>query len=248
MIVQIRDDGLTLVRQHDHGLASGAFAHSWIGLGGDERLPLDLVLASAMHDFAWSAADELPRLRPGADLPEDFETYPTDEKYSLYETGLDEVEWISPYSALLGSLHYATFAAERGREEFLAREVARRTRIREELHLGPSEDAKIDMHRAFVRLFDNLSLFLCLRSPEVRNQPAWLAPERIGVTPDGTPFALQWLDSGRLRVVPFPFAAALDVEIPARRLPQGPFSSNGALVAAWEAASRDPLRFQIVPA
>jgi hypothetical protein len=246
MIVQVRDDGLTLLRQHDHGIASGVFALAWVGFGREERLPFDLVLASALHDFAWSGADERPRLRPSGGLPEDFETYPTDEKYSFYETGLDGVEIIAPYSALLGSLHYAAFAAERGRDDFLARETARRARIRTDLGLGPSHDATIETHRAFVRLFDNLSLFVCLRAPGVRNQPDWLAPERVGSAPDGTAFTLEWTDPARLRFDPFPFAAPFAVQIPARRLPAGPFRSDTDLHATWDAAPPTTLDIEIV--
>ena len=248
MIVQVRDDELVLIRQHDHGIASGVFAHEWIGLDGNGRAPFDVVLAAALHDFAWLEVDERPHFDAERRAPLDFERHPTGPKYAFYERGLDAVERISPYSALLGSLHYAAFAMDRGIPGFLQRESARRERLRASLELGPPHDAVIELDRALVRLFDNLSLFVCLRSPDVRNQPAWLAPEVVGVDPGGNSFALRWVESTVLAVDPFPFGRAFPLGIPARHLPPGPYDTPHSLDEAWEAGRHSTLVVEIVPA
>lgn len=251
MIVQTRSRALRLIRQHDHALASGGLAHEWTGLdrGGDRApLSLDAVLAVALHDFAWSRTDRLPRLDPDTGSALGFEEHPKEERVAFYSAGLDEAERIHPYSALLGSLHYGGFVAARAYPAFTAGERARQARLRGELSLGPEADARIESDRLHLRLFDNLSLFVCLTNPSSRKPPAWLAPERVGVTPDGERIRLRWKDDGILLVDPFPFRAPVELRVPCRDLPATRFESEEDLRAAWKTAPATAHRVTLCPA
>jgi len=114
---------------------------------------------------------------------------------------------------------------------------------------------------AWLKLFDTLSLLLCLTGPgtPAGEMPAWLrgrsldppagAPGRAGGgEPDGRgAIRLEWAAPGEARFSPFPFTAPFRASVPARRLPRRRYRDPDALRHAWEVADRTPLRLRIGP-
>ncbi len=253
MLVQHRPDGsLRLIRQHDHALASGELAAGWVGVEREPApLSFELILSTALHDVAWRRLDDPPRLDPDTSLPLAFHDFPVPEKVRAYREGLDRVGEIHPYAGLLGSLHYASFPDVAGEEGFQSHERERRRRLRRELALGPEDEGHVERDLAFLRLFDALSIFLCLtpRSADPEVHPSWVEGGRHAETPDGHTIHLTWMDDSVVHVDPFPFRDTLELRLPYRRL-RGTFESQAELETAWEGASdavwwievREPLR------
>lgn len=240
MLVQFRSDGpLRLFRQHDHALLSGELAANWCGVGRDsEALPFDLILATALHDLAWRELDRAPLYDPDRSAPFAFHGYPLGRKLEAYRRGLDELAALHPYGALLTSLHYTSFPVVAEESDFQRSERDRRDSLVEALDLGEESRARLDRHVAFLRLFDNLSIFICLTPPSASldGQPAWVERCRHLETPDGDLIHLTWVSDDVLHADPFPFRLAIEVRLPYRELEGAPFESAEALKEAWATA------------
>ncbi|MFQ5689744.1 MAG: DUF3891 family protein [Gemmatimonadota bacterium] len=237
MLVQIRRDGhLRFIRQHEHALLSGQLAAAWCGPGREaEPLPFEVVFAVALHDLSWRKLDATPRVDPALGRPPSFYEIPLDERLAAYSAGLDEVERIHPYAALLASLHYASFPELRAVDPFQSGERERRDRLRRALDLGPEDEGRVQHHLAFLRLFDNLSLFLCLTPPAAACEelPDWVDACRHSSAPDGATIHLTWVGDEVVHVDPFPFRAPLAAGVRYRELEAEVCGDEPALRAAW---------------
>lgn len=254
MLVQQRADGrLRLFRQHHHALVSGELAAAWVGPAREAApLPFGLILASAMHDLAWIPLDARPRLDPETGLPVSFHRFPVREKVRAYGRGLDRLCALHPYAGLLGSLHYASFPDVAGEEAFQAAERDRRRRLRRALELGTRDEPRVERDLAFLRLFDGLSIFLCLAPPSADGEarPGWVEAARHAEVPEGGTVHFTWVDDEVVHADPFPFRDRLELRLPYRELEPGPFGGQEELERAWETASetawwlevREPLR------
>lgn len=259
MLLQVRANGLRVIAQHDHGLAAGRLAHAWRGvpvraegsgaaeggLGpgargapGAEPLPFELVLAVALHDFGWRAADAVPRFDPASGRPYDFVSYPLHRKVDLYVRAIDELEGVDLYVALLVSLHYTTFAGTADVASFQADQARRRERLKRALGLGPEDEARVHAHLRYLKLFDNLSLFMCLTPPpaEAVAQPPWVNASMLADVPHGPPLRPHWRDADHLVLEPFPFEAPIPLRIPCRDLDAPSYPDARALELAWSRA------------
>lgn len=200
-----------------------------------------MVTAAAMHDCGWREADEELWLREDGRL-HDFTTYPLAERLLLYRTGVDMVEAKDAYAALLCSLHYAGFVqgirglsgdeAEQVRC-YLAKEARRRRRLADRLSGSATlvdmfPDGRLDVwtmhHFTLLRLWDLLSLLLCMTRPG--SSPDTWGPWfgqgeiRMPVEPGRhQPVHVRWEETGRLLLDPFPFSEPFCVHMPYRRLP-----------------------------
>ncbi|MGH7541675.1 MAG: DUF3891 family protein, partial [Gemmatimonadota bacterium] len=277
MLVQHRRDGcLRLFRQHDHALAAGRLAFAWVGLDRDPRpLAFEVVLATALHDLAWRALDRAPRRDPATRRPFAFDEYPLADKLEAYRDGLDAMEGVHLYTALLGSLHYTTFPDVRGSalpisREFLASEQERCARLRLRLGYAGARDegiervrveeapdtpggevgAVLDRELDYLRLFDRLSLYLCLTPPSAVSdaQPDWIDRLRHLETPDGRLLHLTWMEDDVLHVDPFPFREPVELCVPYRDLLADSFPDDEALATAWRRARDEDWWVSVRPA
>lgn len=264
MLVQVRHDGrLRLLRQHDHAMLAGHLAAAWVGTGRNPA-PLDfgLVMAVALHDVAWVELDESPDLDLSAGRPYPFHALPNERKLPAYRGGLDRLERLHPYGALLGSLHYVSFVEDQFAEEaeeqggaeetesFVESEARRREALHRRLGLEGEEDrGPVRRDLETLQMFDRLSLFICLAPPSAAEdaQPPWLGAARDLETPDGDSLRLDWRDDEVLHVHPFPFREALDLRLPYRELPPGPYGDREELLRSWKAASEEWWGFSVRP-
>lgn len=241
MLVQKRADGLRLIRQNDHALLAGRLATEWVGFEPQpDPLPFRATLAIALHDLAWARVDREPELAPTG-LPYAFDTVDDPYRLPLYAAGLDELERIDPYAALMASRHYLRFLPID--PEFAPAEEARQKRLQKTLGASVGES---DQLQYLLRHLDFLSLFLCLTDPAAIDPAKWLEPEFVGQAPGGT-YQLAWADDQTVTANPFPFRRSLSLEWPIRDLPAGPFSSQEALDAAWAAAPPRSRRVRLEP-
>lgn len=238
---------LRMIAQHEHALLSGELARAWVGVDGREPLSFGCILATTLHDLAWLEADR----RIAEDdtcfdaergLPHDFMTFPSAPKLAMYASGLDAVEQLDGWSALLGSLHYSGFGHEAG---FTEGERARRARLAERVAHGQDE-ARAARELRLLQWFDWLSLALCLSAPGSRSVlPAWL---RAPLIFDEVEYRLHWRSEDHVEVAPWPFASSVverhvvvrDVPLP----PGGRFADRASFAAACALAPQTvwPLR------
>ncbi|GJM44254.1 MAG: hypothetical protein DHS20C21_10960 [Gemmatimonadota bacterium] len=224
---------------------AGRLAAEWIGLGETpEPLPFRFVLAAALHDLAWADADREARWDESASGPFAFGTVNDDYREPLYRAGIDTLESIDDYAALLKSLHYARFLPDR--PAFVSFEEARRARILDRLPAAHADPATIERHRSLLIFFDFLSLFCLLTGPGAVEPAEWLTADRVGRTPSGESFSLRWQGPAELRLAPFPFARSFRLAVPARHLPLT-FGTEADLAAAWASAPAATVEVRLGP-
>ncbi|HMB71739.1 MAG TPA: DUF3891 family protein, partial [bacterium] len=197
MLLRRTRSGLRLVRQCDHALVAGRLAAEWIGPGPEpEPFPFRFVLAVALHDLPWATADREPRWNAAAREPFAFDTVDDDYREPLYRNGLDALETVDDYAALLASRHFGRFLPDR--TGFSRGEIARRERIAARLS-PPVDERALERHRAWLGFFDFLSLFCLLTGPDAVAAAGWLDPRSVGTLPEGDPVTLEWVTPGTLR-------------------------------------------------
>lgn len=246
VIVQWREGGLRLIRQHDHGLVSGDLAHAWMEAEGAPPVSPILVTATALHDLSWRPADEVPSWNPATLRPHDFQDYPADDKFSDVQDGLVLIEEVDAYAALLVSLHYATFPG--APEWFVEGEEDRRDRLGDEIGVAIPADDAIEDDLELLRLFDALSLYLCLTGPGTlpSGRPKWLG-DQFSVNGWDDLLSARWAGPSALALDPWPFGSApVTTEVPYRDLARTSFDSEEQLVQAWNAADERIWRVTLV--
>jgi hypothetical protein len=235
LIQRKRAGGLRLIEQHAHGLICGPMAQSWRGPGaGAGPPPFEATVAIGLHDYAWREADARPEWNPATGLPHDFLDYPHERRLELYQRGIDALEAIHPYVAELVSRHYTSFELMARHAEYQADEAARRKRLAARRPPALAEPEREAHDVALLKLFDTLSLYVCLAAPSARPEtlPSWLEPGGWARFPDGATFSLEWRGDDTLSVDPFPWAAPLVLTLPWRDLDAERFGDQAALDAA----------------
>jgi hypothetical protein len=244
VLVRHLENSVHLIRQNDHALLAGRLAQEWIGAGG-ESPPFDVTLGVALHDLAWADADREPRFDPESGGIVSFTGWTDEDREPLQTAGLDLLERISPFAALLGSLHYSRFLDPEEFPRFAAQERERRARLREQLGIEPDSPA-VERARLLLRHLDYVSLFLCLTGPTTTGAPDWLTPELVGVAPDGRRYELRWSTEDTVHCAPFPFRRPFVVSVPYRKV-FPPFTSEAELATAWRAAEPRLLELKVLP-
>ena len=208
MLIQHRDHVFRLIPQHEHALLAGALAFAWRTADG-EGLPARTALAAALHDVVWIEEDRLPRLDAATGAPHDFATIPPETKRAFVERGVRSLAAVEPAVAELIADHHHALAA--------------------------GTPVKTTSPLAWVRFFDNLSLFVCLTPPGTSSNPPWLSVRTL-VPPVGPPVSLSWSQPDALSIGPYPFGAPFRTSLPFRDLPRRRFESQESLGRAWEEA------------
>ena len=241
MLVQELDDRLRLIRQQDHAQLSGALAHAWRDRDG-EPLPYRLVWATGVHDAAWTRLDRRPIRDSGSGRPYDFHRLPLSRKLGPYRRGIGRVAELDAYAGLQVSRHYCSFlnadSGDDGVETFLDSERGRRAELLGRLPRRRRGDALLDRELEYLKLFDTLSLYVCLTGPgvEPETRPEWLVPSDQVETPSGHRIGLSWRSEGELILDPAPVVSPeLELRIPYRELPAC-HASQEELEASWREA------------
>ncbi|QJC51617.1 DUF3891 family protein [Paenibacillus albicereus] len=233
MIVRDGGDSFVLIRQHDHAAVSEQLARAL----APELLPPDslragVVYAAAQHDRGWIELDETPIWNDAAGRPYAFEDYPLLPKIAYYRRGIDEVEAVSPYSALLCSLFYqAFFESLEGEacEAFRSAEQVRQRRLMMNLRADP-ERTRLDLLR--LQLLDSLSLYVCLNEPGAagRDEHPWYRegfPAADGLLPHGRRLRASWIDEQRLLLSEKALLGETKVELRLKRVPKARIAAVG---------------------
>lgn len=261
MLVQELDGRLRLIRQQDHAQLAGALAHAWrappdggesapgSGAGG-EPLPYRVVWATGVHDAGWTGLDRRPVLDPGAGRPYDFHRLPLERKLGPYRGGIERISDLDSYAGLQVSRHYCSFldgaSGDEDVEAFLEGERERRAELLGRLPRRLRGDDLLERELGYLKLFDTLSLYVCLTGPGVsaETRPEWLVPGDEVETPSGRRVELSWRSEDELVLDPAPPRSDLELRVPYREVPAF-HGSQEALEESWREARTEHLEVRV---
>lgn len=213
MIIQDRKSHYRCITQHHHGIISGELALAWRDPQTGRGVRTEVIEATYLHDVLWVPMDA--RLRFDGDRPLDFLSFPEPEKLEYYAAGIALVTRQDPYVGLLHAMHFGEFVSRDKHPDFRA---AIDTHIQDaRARLTDRTLQQVDEDLAALRLFDVISLLLCMTMPGgTRQPPPWLAPSphltRRGVE-------ARW-EGDALTLSPPCFDAPLRVGVPHRDIPR----------------------------
>ena len=110
MIIREREHEFIMIKQYDHACLAGKIAAQVNKNLFKTTDYLDEVIkAASEHDRGWVGLDETPIWNDEENIPYSFQDYPPELKLAFYKKGIDEIETVSPYAALLCSFHFSSF-------------------------------------------------------------------------------------------------------------------------------------------
>ncbi len=222
MIVVEEGDSIVLITQPDHA----RFAAELLALWQTEGFPehprrKELLFAIREHDNGWREADAAPRVDQASGRPHDFMSFPLASRLEVWVRGSARYRVDHPYSTLVITKHalelHTDLRHESGWEELMESLEEHQAELLDQCGLQESE---LEVDYRFLAVGDALSLTACNR---------WTSlTERRG---------FQWrFEEDVLYLAPFPLAGSTSFRIPARRIPNRPYSGDADLGSELAAA------------
>jgi hypothetical protein len=262
-----------LICQHDHAQLAGKLVFHVGNNAFAPPSPLaSIALGVAEHDCGWRELDEQPVLNAKG-LPSHVFEINHAIALAAWSDSVARVAQLDPYAGLLVSLHAMSLAVHAAVhlpnqtndssrhdhfkiQQFLHRQIELQESLRKKLQMrvdlplrgGLAETGRSDEEDLLqanfhlLQLLDQISLVLCFDRlvfdrvdkviPRPRAQPITVRMER--------------LETGVLGLRPWPFdLEKIELRIPARRLPAGPYRSPEELMAAFVAAKPQALDLRL---
>ncbi|PFG03558.1 DUF3891 family protein [Bacillus sp. es.034] len=225
MIIRETDDSFIMIKQHDHAFVSGeTIKHINRNLLISDQFFDDFVYASHQHDRSWIGLDDTPIWNDGKQIPFTFSDYPLLPKLAFYQIGLNEIEEVNLYAALLCSLHFCSFF-DKSKDpdclQFLRDEANRQQKIRN--HLPKIDEELLTQHFQLLQLSDNLSLYFCLNEPgvEKENEHLWFKDgfkNTEGFHSGNQRLKTRWVNEHEVTFDDFPFETDFQVTLPYKKV------------------------------
>ncbi|MBN8192109.1 DUF3891 family protein [Bacillus sp. NTK074B] len=221
MIIRETKDSFLMIKQHDHAYVSGeTIKHVNKNLLKADDLFDDVVYAAHQHDRSWIGLDHTPIWNDEKQIPFTFSDYPLLPKLAFYKMGVDEIEAINLYAALLCSLHFCSFFAKSKDPhclQFLQDEASRQKTIRK--HLPELDEELLIQHFQLLQLSDNLSLYFCLNEPglEKENEHPWFKDgfkNTEGFHSGNQKLKARWVNEHEVTLEDYPFETDFQVTLP----------------------------------
>jgi hypothetical protein len=240
MILHPYGNGLVAFSQSAHAFLAFQLAEHWGNRLTPRPSPRAEVLAAVLlHDAGWDGCEEPPRLAADG-RPLAFDTLPSEERETVWESGVERAGLRGRYVAYLVSHHVsalATLNPENVHADFLARQDALRTHLRDDLALDPRYAAALaaghdEVNRAVVRLADAIAVYLASGGEGTARLPG--LPRRGG----SSPLVLSEVSERTYRLRPWPLVGnRLAVSAEGRMLPARSFPDAASLATAWQEAT-----------
>lgn len=232
MIIRERSNDFVLIEQHDHANISGTVATHWIpSLFQGQSFRQSVEYAIFNHDIGWKPFDYEPFWDDKNQVPFSFISFPFHPKLILYTYGIDRVEKVDAYAALLCSYHYSSFikkAKNKLGQTFVQKEKERQERLKKQVNF---DSELFEFHYGLLQLCDNISLYICL------NEPGTAKKDEHYFFKNGIPAhpALhlsdimhgQWLDEKTIRLDNFPFTKEIEVLLKHKIIKKDTIHKNG---------------------
>lgn len=244
-----------LIAQPDHAALCGLFAERWGSSRADlafEEPREPVILAAREHDNGWAEWEAAPTVDPEAARPRHFTEMPIREILPIWRRGPRRAAERDPYAGLLVSLHATRLLRPRsaaGRDvpedrenlqRFLEETEESQARARQALGL---QEALVAAHSRLIAAWDRLSLLVCcgpIPAATLEDVPARGGAIAVKVIPSGERSAA---------LEPYPFGGgALELDVPARRVPARAYATSEALRHALAIAPAENMHFTLHPA
>jgi hypothetical protein len=250
MILHPYGDGFVAIAQSAHAFLAFQVAEHWGNrLTPRPSLRAEVLAAVMLHDAGWDGREEPPRLDVDG-RPLAFDTLPVGEREAVWTAAVERAALRGRYVTYLVSHHVSTLAAlnpDHVHREFLARQEALRTRLREELAgdaryaealaIGPDE-----VNRAVVRLADAVAVHVASGSEGTVILHG--LPRRGG----SAPLALTAVRDRTYRLRPWPLVGKrLTVSAEGRLLLAQRFPDEASLTSVWQEATTVRLTWTLLP-
>jgi hypothetical protein len=257
VIVREVGSGAICVQQVAHAAIAGQIARAWGNAAFGAPAPREaLEIAAARHDDGMRDFDDSPSLDPATGLPHTYLTMPRDTHLDSWERGTTALAEVSPYAAVLVSLHRTELLLrhrgsrlgallDRGNRAHLRWQRKLRTRLLDGLRADPAwarlaTPELLERNRRLLRSWDRTSLNLCvpMLPSTVRDVPA----------AEGTEDVVLSERDGTVTVDPWPFSAQ-QVEVRAEgRLLERRFDDEDEMLRTLREAPIRTLSFALRPA
>ncbi|PID20646.1 hypothetical protein CSV61_13800 [Sporosarcina sp. P3] len=255
MIVREYEKSFSFVQQHHHAhLAEELMKHWKKEMFPDDQWRRSVLTAIRNHDIGWAPFDEQPFWNDAESAPFQFTDFPLLPKTVLYRQGIDVVENIDIYAAMLCSIHYEKFIQSHNEKEaklFIEGEQCRRERLCKEVEGFTKE--LFDKHFALLQLGDNFSLYCCVNDPGVdkANEHIFFrdgipSPDHFHSLPKGR-IGIYFADQHTMKVENYPFSGSFDVEVKQKRVLKKDIENKG-LQVAYKEADYEMIPLHISPA
>ncbi|WP_337018661.1 DUF3891 family protein [Oceanobacillus massiliensis] len=248
MIVRERDNEFVLIQQDHHAQIAGDILKQWKSdyfEGAAYRQSVEY--AAYQHDHGWKEFDKQPFLNDKNNKPYTFLDFPELPKIILYKHGIDEVERVDSYAAMLCSEHYKRFmlnSTSMEAQAFVTQEKMRQQAI------ADSKDKLnkrlFNFHYGLIQLADNLSLYICMNEPgAAKQQEHPFFKEGIQTNSAlhsvcNKRLQVQWRDTSTVTIDDFPFEGPIEVTLKQKVLSKDILSSKG-LIKSYEQAPFEDL-------
>ncbi|MDB5232147.1 MAG: hypothetical protein JWN76_2952 [Chitinophagaceae bacterium] len=247
MLTREPGDSYIFITQPDHAKLCGLIAEAWDTslLPSEERLT-DAIYAIHHHDDAWHVPDAAPLWDDNAMQPASFITYPLSLKLHFYKYGLKIIADKNPYAGLLCSFHYASFftkASDTEGKKFFQDEINRQELLLKQLGLI-ADDPLLNFHRNWLKLCDDISLFICLQEPG-GEETSFTSAFKNGfassqnLLPGNGLLKIYWEDRSEIKFSYPIFKNHSEIEIPFKKINKN--SCKEGLIAAWNNALTEKL-------
>jgi Protein of unknown function (DUF3891) len=240
MILRQTEDSFIMIKQHDHAYLSGEITkHFNTAILKSDHYFKDMIYAASQHDRSWIGLDDTPIWNDQDNIPYTFSDYPLIPKMAFYKIGLDEIEQVNSYSALLCSLHFYSFFTKSKKKEcivFLQEEAKRQASLKKIL---PGLDEELlQQHFRLLQFSDDLSLYMCLDEPGVKkdDEHPWFRNgfknTEMFHDHDGR-LNGEWLNAEEIRIESFPFIRDFSLPLQYKEVAKGDVEQMG-IAAAYE--------------
>ncbi|QGH34714.1 DUF3891 family protein [Gracilibacillus salitolerans] len=225
MIILDTGEFFKMTTQHDHARFSGELATQLKdNLFINTNYRDTVILSITEHDRAWIRLDQVPIWNDQQKIPFSFTDYPLLPKITMYKKGIDEVENMNQYAALLCSIHYTSFQDIRQSNQkdcidYIKNELQRQQQIKSKLpHFN---DKVVTQHYRLLRFLDELSLYVCLNQAGVtkNEEHPWFV-NGFGTLIDDQRYYAEWKSRSEIKITPFPFKTEFEITLKTKYVPK----------------------------
>lgn len=252
MIVRETNKAFIMIEQHEHArVAANIMTDLKPHLLKRDNFWNSVIYAIEQHDCGWKPFDKEPFWNDKKHAPYTFIDFPLLPKLTLYKQGIDKVEQVNPYAALLCSEHYARFVKHHKIDEvkyFLEQERKRHERI---IKTFPHFNQTLfDLHYNLLQFGDNLSLYICLNEPGVsKNQEHSFFREGIPIPTLMQDMAekriqVEWKNERTIYLDMFPFIRPIPVTFQQKVVSKEDITTHG-LLESYSSTAFEKVKIQL---
>lgn len=236
MIVYEKQNAFVMITQHDHAHVSGKLASEFKNdFFIDKAQQDEFIYAAYQHDRGWIDLDSAPFWNDAEHKPYSFRDFPLKPRFVFYKKGIDEIQEVSHYSALLCSLLYTTLferIKQKDVQEYLNMEYVRQKTLKKLLNMDDEHSLPLQKHLRALLICDELSLFLCMQQPGTpTDQYEWFS-QGLNYSIDPTNKSqVRWRTKDTIELTYFPFHSDVEILLPYKEVDKEDIVTNGVLEA-----------------